>query len=71
MTEREELLALVQKIVECAGSEEEIDIWLDELQSRVPHPAVTDLIYHNETSLTVEEIVDTALAYRPMRLPSS
>lgn len=64
MTTREELVELVRKIVSCAGTEEEIDGWIDELQSRVPHPAVTDLIYHGDREYTPEEVVDLALAYR-------
>jgi hypothetical protein len=64
MSEREELIALVRRIVACEGTEEANDAWLDELQSRVPHPAVTDLIFHHEPELTPEEVVDVALAYR-------
>jgi hypothetical protein len=70
MNEREELIALVRRIVGCEGTEEAIEAWLDELQSRVPHPAVTDLIYHHEPELTPEEVVDVALAYRAVPLSS-
>ncbi len=69
MTTREELIELVRKISDCAGTEEEIDAWLDELQQRVPHPAVTDLIYHGDRARTADEIVDLALAYRPPLVP--
>jgi hypothetical protein len=70
MTTREELIELVQKIVGCAGTEVETDAWLDEFQRRVPHPAISDLIYHGDRALTPEEIVDLALAYCPTPLDS-
>ena len=73
MSERDELIALVRRIVACEATADEIDAWMDELQSRVPHPAVTDLIYHHEPALTAEEVVDLCLAYRavPLSPPGS
>jgi hypothetical protein len=68
MTEREELIELVRKIIAAQGSEAEIDAWLDDLQARVPHPAVSDLIYHSPKNHSAEEVVDIALAYRPIQL---
>lgn len=70
MTEREELIALVRKIVACEGTEAEVDAWLDELQARVPHPTVTDLIYHHEVALSAEAVVDAALSYPTVPMPS-
>lgn len=69
MSEHDELVALVQRIVACDGTEQEIDGWLDELQSRVPHPAVSDLIYHNDEPLSADEVVAAALSYRVVRVP--
>ena len=71
MSKHEELVVLVRKIISCAGSELEIDAWLDEFQANVPHPAVTDLIYYGEGERTAEEIVGLALGYRPVPLPRS
>jgi hypothetical protein len=69
MSERDELIDLVKRIINCEGTEQQIDAWLDEFQSRVSHPTATDLIYHHETELTAEEVVDLALAYRAVPLP--
>lgn len=65
---REELIVLVNKIIECEGSEDEINEMLEVLKRNVPHPEVDDLIYWNEEELTTEEIVDKALAYRPIQI---
>lgn len=67
MKERAYLIELVKRIVDVAGTEAEIDGWLDELQAEVPYPGVTDLIYH-DVERSPEEIVDLALNYRPTRL---
>ncbi len=37
------------------------------VQDNVPHPEVIDLIFHSG-GLSAEEIVDRALAYRPIAL---
>ncbi|GBF75677.1 putative e9imm peptide [Paenibacillus sp. 598K] len=66
---KEELVELVDKIMNDAGTEEEIDAMIDELRQHVPHPSVTDLIFWPEEELTAEEIVERALDYRPIILP--
>ncbi|WP_454054447.1 bacteriocin immunity protein [Clostridium sp. Marseille-Q7071] len=65
---REELISLVSKIVECEGIEEEIDEMIEVVERNVPHPEVSDLIYWNEEDLIPEQIVDIALAYKPIQL---
>lgn len=65
---REELISLVNKIVECEGSEEEINKMIEVIEKNVPHPEVSDLIYWNEEELTSEQIVDKALKYKPIQL---
>ncbi|HDR3651183.1 bacteriocin immunity protein [Bacillus sp. SM-B1] len=65
---REELINLVSKIVECEGTEEEIDEMIEVVERNVPHPEVSDLIYWNDEDLTPEQIVDIALAYKPIQL---
>lgn len=68
-SERELLIRLVTKIVNCDGSEEEIDSWLDQAQGLVVHPSLSDLIFYPEKDdVTPEEIVDEALSYKPMSL---
>ncbi|MGH1288693.1 bacteriocin immunity protein [Bacillus toyonensis] len=65
---REKLIDLVSKIVECEGAEEEIDEMIEVVEKNVPHPEVSDLIYWNDEDLTPEQIVDIALAYKPIQL---
>ncbi|TAN63656.1 hypothetical protein WS9_015555 [Paraclostridium sordellii 8483] len=65
---REELINLVNRIVECEGSEEEIDEMIEVVEKNVPHPKINDLIYWNEEELTSEQIVDKALEYKPIQL---
>jgi hypothetical protein len=61
------------------STQEEDDAVVAELQRRVPRPGVTDLIFYPERTegrtllndrdeLTAEEIVDLALAYKPIQL---
>ncbi|ANF95597.1 bacteriocin immunity protein [Paenibacillus bovis] len=66
--DREQLIALVNKIQSGEGSEQEQDDLLEQLQQNVPHPGVSDLIYWDKRELTAEQIVDEALAYEPIRL---
>lgn len=63
-----ELIELVEKIMKSKGTEEEIDNMIEELERNVPHPEVSDLIFWNEEELTPEQIVDIALAYKPIQL---
>lgn len=65
---RLELIELVEKIMKSNGTEEEIDNMIEELERNVPHPEVSDLIFWNEEELTPEQIVDIALAYKPIQL---
>ena len=66
---KEELIELVRKIMECEGTEEEIDNWLSEVKGNVNHPAVSDLIFYPENDdVTPEEIVEEALSYKPLSL---
>ena len=65
---RLELIELVDKIMKSKGTEEEIDNMIEELEKNVPHPEVSDLIFWNEEELTPEQIVDIALAYKPIQL---
>lgn len=64
---REELINLVNRIVECEGSEEEIDEMIEVVKRNVPHPEISDLIYWNDEELTPEQIVDKALEYKPIQ----
>ncbi len=51
------------------GTEEEIDEMINTLEANVLHPEVTDLIFYPEKEdVTPEEVVDQALAYKPILL---
>lgn len=65
---REDLIRLVERIIKVDGTEEEIDKMLDILQSKVPYPGISDLIYWNEDNLTPEQIIDKALSYKSIQL---
>ena len=67
---RIEMIELLKKIIDVAGSERQLDEWLYLIRCNVPHPEVGDLIFRTE--LSAEEIIDRALAYQPVLLgPSS
>ena len=63
---RDELITLVDKIMKCQGSEEEIDDLIKLLEKNVLDPEVTNYIFYEEN--TPEEVVDRALAYKPILL---
>lgn len=63
---RDELIELVRKIIVCDGSEEEIDEMTFVLEQNVVDPEITNYIYYDEKK--PEEIVDLALAYKPIQL---
>ena len=63
---RDELIELVRKIIDCDGNEEEIDKMTFVLEQNVVDPEITNYIYYDEK--TPEEIVDLALAYKPIQL---
>ena len=64
---RNELIKLVRKISDAAGTEEEIDGWVNILEKNVPDPNVSDLIFYSEEEMSAEEIVDKALSYKPIQ----
>ena len=67
---REELVRLVQRVMDADGTGDELDRMLDRLQGSVPHPDVSGLIFWPDgAELTAAEVVDRALAYRPIALP--
>jgi hypothetical protein len=67
---REELIELVRKISQAEGTEEELERMMITLKNNVRHPEVSDLIFYPPEGrrLSPEEIVDRALAYRPIQL---
>ena len=63
-----ELVELVRKIANSEGTEAEIGTWLSLFESNVPHPAVSDLIFFPDKALTLQEIVEAAISYKPIQL---
>jgi hypothetical protein len=70
---RAKVLGMVERVQTAAGSEEELDELLVQLERLTGNPHVSSLIYWPATEgfdddLTAEEITDAALAYRPFAL---
>lgn len=76
---REELIGLGEKIVNCQGTEEELDRMMDVFDKNVPYLKASSLFYWPENynarrddiskyNPTVEEVVDKALSYKPIEL---
>lgn len=71
--ERAELVRLVEFLMSGQGTEEEQADALRDLDGRIMHPRVSDLIFWPQKEgfdheLTAQEVVDAALAYRPIEL---
>lgn len=71
--DREHLIALVKTVCSCAGTEDEVDGALDQLQAALPLVPWSDFIFwpsgfpHDPTKPqpTAEQIVDRALSFVP------
>jgi Colicin immunity protein / pyocin immunity protein len=74
---RDELIELGTKIVNCEGTEEEIDKMIDLFDKNVIHPNGSNLFYYPENynvrtfdittyNPTIEEVVDKCLSYKPI-----
>ncbi|WP_371791870.1 hypothetical protein [Streptomyces sp. NBC_01471] len=59
---------MVQQLIGATLPESEEDALVQELKESVRHPRVTDLIFYSDPPLSAEEVVDQALAYRPIEL---
>jgi hypothetical protein len=77
---RDALIAIGRKLVAAEGTEAELDALYEEFCRNVPHPRGANLLYWPENydarrdsageyNPTVEEVVDQALAYRPLITP--
>ncbi|WP_410982832.1 e9imm peptide [Bacillus cereus] len=65
---KDELVTLVQKLMDGEGEEWEQTIWLDMVESSVVDPKISDYIFWSDEELTAREIIDKALAYKPLQL---
>ena len=75
---RDELIALVERIMRVnTADESEEDRLIDLFEESVVHPAASDLIFHPAEFFgeghepSAEEVVDAALAHRPIELGPS
>lgn len=67
--DREELIALVETIFRCEGSEEEHEKMYELLTKNLIDPEVGNYMYWSNPQMTAEEVVDKALAFKPIILP--
>lgn len=64
---RTDLAVLVEHIMSAQGTESELNEMIALLSANVPHPLVTDLIFYpNSVVPSAEQVVDQALAYKPV-----
>ncbi len=68
MLTKKQAFELLEKIINCEGSEAEIDEWIDGLSNGVPHPNISDLIFYPSRECTPAEIIDLAFTYQPIIL---
>lgn len=65
-----ELIKLVKRIINVDyDTEKEHSEAVFLFKQNVPHPEASNLIYRHEPELSPEEIVEKALAYKPIILP--
>ncbi|MGV9976654.1 e9imm peptide [Micromonospora wenchangensis] len=69
---RDEAVALIERIMrlDYAG-DGELNDWLDRLERDLVCPDVSDLIFTTIPELTATEVVDRALAYRPIAMQAT
>ena len=70
--ERDELrlkmLDLVENIVGGGQSEEDEDLLLEELLRISPDPHISNYIFWSDQAMSIQDIVDRALNYKPLEL---
>ena len=66
MYDKQELIKMVQRVMDCEEDEDTIDQLLEILDDNLPHPSIWDLIYWspNEEELSAEEMIDIARSYQ-------
>ncbi len=68
MVDRQHLIQIVQRIIDCDGSEEEIDALIEEFLASVPHPEALNVLGRHGSA---DAVVDEALSYKPQPMPAS
>ena len=65
---KSEMVALTQRILDMNYTEEELPDLIEQLKQSTGCPNVSDLIFWSKRAMTAAEIVNEALAYRPIIL---
>ncbi len=68
ITDKSEMVALVQRIMDMRYTEEELPGLMELLTRSTGWPGVSDLIFWPKRSMSAAEVIDTALAHRPIVL---
>ena len=68
ITDKAEMVALVQRIMDMHYTEEELPDLMDLLERSTACPEVSDFIFWPKRPMTAAEVVDAALAHRPIIL---
>ena len=77
---RGDLIKIGNKIINCQGTEEEIDRLIELFNKNVPHPNGANLFFYPENynarkddrskyNPTVQEVIDKALNFKPIITP--
>lgn len=70
MPSRDALIAMLERLMNSEGTEEELDQLLYELKNVSVLPDVSDLIYYPKEELSAAEIADLMLTAKPVLLPN-
>lgn len=62
------MIEAVRRLSVADGTEEELDQLINQLEMAAPHSKISNLIYYPDQDRTPEQIVDAALAGRPILL---
>jgi hypothetical protein len=68
ITDKAELAALVQRIKDASYTEDELPDLIDLLKRSTACPGVSDLIFYSSRPMSAAEVVEAALAHRPIIL---
>lgn len=63
-----EFIEIIERLMRAEGSERERLFYLQLLERSLPHPRISELIYHSEHK-TPAEIMENALRYRAFEMP--
>ncbi|CAM2005756.1 hypothetical protein [Acanthopleuribacter pedis] len=65
--DREQRVVMVQNMMHAAGTEAKLDGWIQQLEAKVLHPEVSELIFYADPLLAAQAVVEQVLAYQPTR----